>query len=110
VTVLGAAPDVPIARTLFGAAVCRFGCELQLSIDLIQQVLRLLSVTLHVSFIGLLRRNDPLPGLLAQPLCGSEIRMACTRDIRFGPLSYGNPSNNEKKTEDDCENSSFNHG
>jgi hypothetical protein len=79
---------------LFGG-IGRLGGRLQLSIDLIEQVLSLLSVTLHVPFIGLLRRNDLFVSLRAQPLCGSEIGMSRGGDIFLGRL--GNSAPNQKQ-------------
>jgi len=54
------------------------GGHLQLVIRLVQQVFRFLSVALHIPLIGLLRVNNPLPSLPAEPLCGGNIRMPGT--------------------------------
>ena len=54
-------------------SVGRFCRELQLPIDLIQKVLGLLGVTMHIPFIGFLRRDDLIEGLLAQPLRGCQL-------------------------------------
>ncbi len=91
-------------------AVRRFGRELQLSVDLIQQSFRLLSMALHVPLIGFLRGNNSFPSLLTQPLCGRKIWMSSGRDVSGGPLRRGGRSNQEQGAENHSENSSFDHG
>jgi hypothetical protein len=73
--------------------------ELQFVVGLIQQVFGFLRVTLHVPFIGLLRVQDSLKGLPAQPLSGGQIRMSCPGDIPDGPLREGNASDHEQRSE-----------
>ncbi len=56
-------------------SVSRACSHFQLVIRLIQQVLCLLSVTLHIPFICLLGGNDFLVGLAAEALGRSKIRV-----------------------------------
>ena len=91
-------------------AVRRFGRELQLSVDLIQQLFRLLSMALHVPLIGFLGGDNSFPGLLTQPLCGRKIWMSSGRDVSDGPLRRGGRSNQEQGAENRGENSSSDHG
>ena len=46
-------------------SICRHRRLLQLFVNLVQEFLGLLSMALHVPFIGLLRRNNLLERLLA---------------------------------------------
>jgi hypothetical protein len=81
----------PARVGLFGG-IGRLRSCLQLVVDLIEQVLRLLSVTLHVPFIGLLGRNDFFISLSAEPLGGCEIRMFRGGNILLGRLGDGAPN------------------
>ena len=73
----------------------RLGRLLQLIIGLIQQFLRLLSVTSQIKFIGALRVLDSLKRLSAEPLRGREVGMACPRNVARRSLSHGHPSDCE---------------
>ena len=41
---------------------------------------------LHVPLVGPLRLYNSLPGLLAESLSGSQVRMTSGRDVLFGRL------------------------
>ena len=72
-------------------AIRRLGSQLQLFVDLVQQVLGLLRVPLHVELVGFLCRDNPLPGLLAQPLCRCQVGVPAGRDVFLRPLGKGQP-------------------
>jgi len=61
---------------LFGVLVCRLGGSLQLVVNLVEQIFRLLSMTLHVPFVSLLSRKNLLKSSPAQPLSGCKIWMS----------------------------------
>lgn len=76
----------------------RLSRELQFVIGLYEQILGLLGMTFHIPFVGPLRCGDLLPGFLAQPLGGSEIRMVRGGNILFWSLGDGKPSDDEQGT------------
>ena len=82
----------------------------QFIVHLIEQVLGSLRVTLQIPFIGTLRLDDPFPGLLAQPLCGRQIRMPSFGDILLGPLSNRHATNDKSTTNNSSYKASFHHG
>ena len=45
-----------------------FRCKFQLFVDLIEQLFGLLSMSVHVPFVGFLGRGDSFPGRLGKPL------------------------------------------
>src|SRR5580700_10140864 len=102
--------DPPSPQTLLGFLVCRLRREFQLAVHLIEQVLRFLSVTCHVKFIGLLRRLNLIEGLQAEPLSSGEIGVARTRDIGLGRLRDGSASNYKQRAKQSCEDPWFHHG
>lgn len=55
-------------QTLVLVVVCRFGCQLQFPVCLIEQVLGVSGMTVHVPLIGLLRGNDFAVGLIDEAL------------------------------------------
>lgn len=70
-------------------------CRLfQLIVRLFQQILRFLSMALHVPLVRLLRGDDFLISLLAQPLRRRKIRVTGTRHIPRGTLRRRCRSNN----------------
>lgn len=77
---------------LFRVLVRRLGCLLQLVVDLVEKLFRLLRVALHIPLIGLLRGDNLLISLLAKTLRGGDIWMARRGDI-FLWLSQRNRSN-----------------
>lgn len=77
----------------------RFRSEFELAIDLVEQVFCLLSMALHVPFIGLLGGDDLLERHLAVTLGGGEIGMACARNIADGFLGDSSASNDKEATE-----------
>ena len=91
-------------------AVCRLGREFQLLVRLVQQILGLLSVAIHVPLIGLLRVQNLLPGLVAQSLRGSQIRVAAGRNVLRRFLRDGARSDQEQSAENGSDDSKFNHG
>jgi hypothetical protein len=86
---------VPLALVAVRRA-CR---HLQFIVNFIQQVLRSLSVSLHVPLIGLLGIKDSLPGPSTQILGCRDVRMPRAGDIPLRFLGYGHASNNEKSAE-----------
>src|SRR5579884_3971249 len=52
----------------------RFGRFLEFTICLVEQLLRLLRVTIQIELIGLLSSGDPVVRLVHQTLCSSEVR------------------------------------
>ena len=89
-------------------AVRRFGGEFQLLVDFIQEVLGFLSVTFHIPLVGLLSRGDFFISLLAQPLGGRQVRMACRGHISLG-LGDDGSSNYQQGAKNGCECSGFQH-
>lgn len=96
-------------RCLAWVAIGRFSSQFQLLVRLIQKFFCLLCMAGHVPFIGFLGVDNSLPGLPAEPLCGSKIGMTGTRDVSFGPLGNGCNSDDEQQSSDGSYNSVFHH-
>lgn len=94
---------------LFAVLVGGLRRQLQLLIDLIEQLLRLLRVACQIPLVGLLRRDDLVEGLLAEPLCRGKIRVTSGGHILNGFLGRGNHPYQEQNTKNSSANSGFYH-
>jgi len=108
----GITPDLSTFGKIVGGGmpVGCFGGHLQFAISLIEQVLGFLRVTAHVPFISLLRGHDLLPGLLAQPLRGSQIGMTPRIDILPGVLCDSHTCEQQQGADDESGKSAEVHG
>src|SRR5579872_51589 len=82
-------------------------CGLQFVVDLIQKVLGFLRVAFHVPFVGFLRGDYLLPGLLRQSLRGGKVGVACAGNIAGRLLGNGYTSHYERQAGDSGENTSL---
>jgi len=82
-------------RLLFG--VSGGGGLPQLIIRLIEQILGMLSVTLHVPLVGLLGLDDLLEGVMAHALGIRKVRVPLARNVACGALSNSHGDSYEPK-------------
>jgi len=81
----------------------------QFAVYLVQEILRFLSVTLHVPFIGLLGRDNFIEGLLTQSLGRRQVWVTVVGDVALGLLGHHGNSNKKQQTGCNREQSGFEH-